>query len=368
LRTLVLSTDAFGGYGGIAMHNRDVLSALCAQAQCTEVVAIPRLIPRATEPLPPKLTYVTTANNNKAKYVASVLQVMLRNRAFDLIVCGHINLLPMAFLAKEVTGAPLVLEMHGVEVWRPTNKPWVNYLAKRIDNFISVSELTRDRFVSWTHLDPRKGHILFNAVHTERFGPGDKSPELVRRYRLEGRTVIMTLGRLVSHERFKGFDEVLALIPELAKEIPSIAYVIGGDGDDRTRLQDEAWRLGIEDRVVFTGFIPEREKADHYRLADAYVMASRGEGFGIVTLEAMACGVPVVASSIDGGREAVRNGELGILVDPRNPTQVKEGILAALRRPNGVVPPGLDFFSFENFTQRLYTIIEACVQSPRTEG
>jgi glycosyltransferase involved in cell wall biosynthesis len=86
---------------------------------------------------------------------------------------------------------------------------------------------------------------------------------------------------------------------------------------DRRCLQEKARSLGVHGRVVFAGYVPESEKADHYRLADAYVMPGRGEGFGIVYLEALACGVPVVASEVDGSREAVREGALGILVDPR---------------------------------------------------
>jgi phosphatidyl-myo-inositol dimannoside synthase len=95
-------------------------------------------------------------------------------------------------------------------------------------------------------------------------------------------------------------------MPALIKEIPTIAYLIAGDGTDRHRLEEKAKSLGVHGRVVFAGYIPESEKADHYRLADAYVMPGRGEGFGIVYLEALACGVPVVASQVDGGREAVR--------------------------------------------------------------
>ena len=76
--------------------------------------------------------------------------------------------------------------------------------------------------------------------------------------------------------------------------------------------------LDLNSRVVFTGFIPESEKADHYRLADAYAMPSWGEGFGFVFLEAMACGVPVVASAIDGGKEAVLDGKLGFVVNRRD--------------------------------------------------
>ncbi len=95
----------------------------------------------------------------------------------------------------------------------------------------------------------------------------------------------------------------------------------------------------------------------HYRLADAYVMPSRGEGFGFVFLEALACGVPVVASCIDGGREAVRDGALGTLVDPREPSDVIRGIEHALAQPTGQVPLGLKYFAFENFTARVHAFL-----------
>jgi phosphatidylinositol alpha-1,6-mannosyltransferase len=116
-------------------------------------------------------------------------------------------------------------------------------------------------------------------------------------------------------------------------DVPNIAYLIVGDGTDHHRLEEKARSLGVHERVVFAGYIPEREKADHYRLADAYVMPGRGEGFGIVYLEALACGVPVVASKLDGSREAVRDGALGILVDPNDAEGIKRGILEALARP-----------------------------------
>jgi glycosyltransferase involved in cell wall biosynthesis len=110
--------------------------------------------------------------------------------------------------------------------------------------------------------------------------------------------------------------------------------------------------LGLDNFVRFTGLLPEEEKAEHFRLADAYVMPSRGEGFGFVFLEAMASGIPVVASAIDGGREAVREGMLGELVDPDLPESIVHGILAALRRPRGVVPKGVEYFAWPNFERR----------------
>jgi glycosyltransferase involved in cell wall biosynthesis len=144
-------------------------------------------------------------------------------------------------------------------------------------------------------------------------------------------------------------------------EIPNVAYIIVGDGSDRPRLEKKARALGVHDRVVFAGLISEAEKADHYRLADTYVMPGWGEGFGIVYLEAMACGIPVVASKVDGSREAVRHGALGIMVDPNDREDIRAGIIEALRRPTGVIPQGLDYFSCINFKRRLHRIIENVV-------
>jgi glycosyltransferase involved in cell wall biosynthesis len=129
-------------------------------------------------------------------------------------------------------------------------------------------------------------------------------------------------------------------------------------------LEAKAQRLGLSDRVVFAGYVPEAEKVDHYRLADAFVMPGRTEGFGIVYLEALACGVPVVASSADASREAVREGALGALVDPDDPADLKRGIREALGQQRGTVPDGLDYFSKERFTARWHRLIDDCFGKP----
>ena len=139
--------------------------------------------------------------------------------------------------------------------------------------------------------------------------------------------------------------------------MPDIAYLIAGDGDDRARLEQKAADLGVADRVVFAGYVPETEKADHYRLADAFVMPGRGEGFGIVYLEALACGVPVVASALDASREAVRDGMLGEVVDPDDAASVRRGILAALSTERKV-PEGLTYFSFGQFVKRWHRVVD----------
>ena len=115
--------------------------------------------------------------------------------------------------------------------------------------------------------------------------------------------------------------------------------------------------LGLERTVVFTGKVLESEKADHYRLADAYVMPSQGEGFGITLLEAMACGIPVLASTRDGTSEAIRKGELGILVDPLSLADVERGILRVLASSRDV-PQGLEYFSKDNFVRKVQAFLD----------
>jgi glycosyltransferase involved in cell wall biosynthesis len=92
-------------------------------------------------------------------------------------------------------------------------------------------------------------------------------------------------------------------------------------------------------------------------------MPGRGEGFGFVFLEALACGIPVVGSTLDGSREALRQGSLGILVNPNCPEDIRAGILEALKRPRGIIPAGLEYFSFENFQKRCHDILRQVVKT-----
>jgi glycosyltransferase involved in cell wall biosynthesis len=364
LRALAFLPDAFGGHGGIALYNRDLLTSVCAMDEVQEVVALPRLVGARMETLPAKLRYRLEAANGKLRYLCTAASILVRDGRFDVVLCGHVNLLPLAAVAKLRVRAPLLMFIYGIDAWRP-QPAGKRLLLRSVDRFVSISDVTREKFTGWSAVGRDRITILPNAIHTDWYGPGGRDPALVARYGLHGKRVLMTLGRLVSSERYKGFDEVLDVLPALAQEMPDLVYLIVGDGTDRARLERKARDLGVHGIVRFTGLVPEAEKADHYRLADAYVMPSRGEGFGFVLLEAMACGVPTVASRLDGGREAVRDGMLGVLVDPCDLEDVKRGIREALRRGRGEPPSGLDFFSFDNFASRARRLVHEAARSPR---
>lgn len=364
MRILFLATDAHGGFGGISQYNRDVLQVLVEWDWIDEVVVVPRVIEHEFK-APRKLTYVEEAARGVPRYLGACLKIALSSKSFDLIYCAHLNLVPFARLVAGLTGKPLVLAIYGIEAWLPPRRRFVTWMAKGLNvPTISISRLTADRYRDWSGVDPSHLCIVPNAIRSEDYGLGSRPHYLVDRYGLRGRRIIMTMGRMPDAERQKGFDEVLDALPSLREKHPNLVYALVGDGPDRARLERKAIELGLGDAVVFAGRITEREKADHYRLADAYVMPSSGEGFGFVILEALACGLPVVASKTDGTFEAVRDGKLGLVVNPADRTELATSIMAVLNDPKQV-QPGLEFFSFENFGKRIRSILSEAVEASK---
>jgi asparagine synthase (glutamine-hydrolysing) len=356
MRVLAIVTDAYGGHGGIAKFNRDLVSSVAAMPGCSEVVCLPVVITRPVEGVPRGVTFIAAAAGNKARYVLAVLKAM-RQGPYGMVLVGHVNMSTLGTWVARRLGVPCVLFVHGIDVWTPHKSPAVRRSLPLFDRVVGVSQHSLDRFNHWAGLDPTRQRVLPNCVDLQQFTPGPKAADLVQQYGLQDRTVLMTFGRLASEERFKGFDEVMEVLPALAKDIPNLVYLVCGGGPDLQRLQAKAKALGLEARVRFTGFVDEQRKADHYRLADAYVMPSRGEGFGIVFLEALACGVPVMGSTVDGSREALLNGKLGELVHPAQADEVRLGILRTLARERGdAIRP--QEFSVDVFAKRVGTIVQ----------
>jgi glycosyltransferase involved in cell wall biosynthesis len=305
--------------------------------------------------MPANLDFRRDGLGGRLRYVAAALRLMLRGRA-DIVMCCHLRLLPLAWLAARWQGVPLVLVIFGIDAWERPRNPLLPLLLRQVDRVLSISRITTERFAAWSGFPAAAILELPPCIDLAGFAPGPRDPALEARYGLAGKRVIMTFGRLVSQARAKGMDEVLAVLPSLLRRWPDLAYLIAGDGPDRARLETLAAAPALAGHVVFAGRVDEAEKAAHYRLADVYAMPSRGEGFGIVLLEAMACGIPVIASSRDGGRDAARDGALGRLVDPDDPAALEAAILAALDEPKAV-PAGLDFFSLAAFRRRIAALL-----------
>jgi phosphatidylinositol alpha-1,6-mannosyltransferase len=179
--------------------------------------------------------------------------------------------------------------------------------------------------------------VLPNTVR-DVFAPGIASPAYRERLGLRGGPVLLTVGRLASTERSKGHEPIFTILPALRAQFPDLVYVIAGDGDDRERLEARARELGLgQETVRFLGYVPDEELPDLYRLADLFVMPSATEGFGIVYLEAAACGLRVLGGAGDGSNDAIQDGRVGAMVDPDDSNALLRAIETGLS--NGRVDP-----------------------------
>jgi len=154
----------------------------------------------------------------------------------------------------------MALNLYGYEAWHPPSGGLNRRLARGVDAAVAITDVTRQRFLGWSGVPAARSHVLPCAVDLSSYGPGPAPTELAQRHGLAGRRVLMTLARLSADERYKGIDEVLEALPDLAREIPNVSYLICGDGSDRSRLEAKAVQLGLRDRVVFAGRIAEEAK------------------------------------------------------------------------------------------------------------
>ena len=365
MNVVFLVTDAMGGYGGIAKFNRDFIEALETYNGIKKITLFPCFLPLRTnlKLKTSKVDYVEMASKGKLNYILAVLKFCFKPkpaREVDAILCGHIHLLPAAVLIHWFTRANIHLTLHGLEAWHPPKIGAVisRFLLKKVRGFISVSYFTRDKFIEWTGLNPCEISILPNSVDLGRFFPGPPHEGLLRKHCLEGKKILLTVGRLEGREKFKGFDQIIEILPSLSLKIPDLVYMIVGDGTDRERLEKKAEELGVQKQVIFAGYVEEAEKADYYRLADLYVMPSKVEGFGIVYLEALACGIPVIGSKADASREVLQEGGWGVLVDPDNLKELENVILRSLDKKRGMVPDGLSRYSRFVFQKTCHTLFD----------
>lgn len=373
MKILVLVSDAYGGRGGIALYNRHLLRALCEHSHIDTVIAIPRNAVYDLEELPPKLKYITEALGSKFKYLTTCLRTAFKESDINLIICSHLHLLPFAFLLKFFFKCPVVLVTYGLESWTPTRHRSVNFLCRKVDAFISISKLTAKRFIKWSKLDYAKFYYLPNCIDESQYGSAPKPAMLEERYGTRNKTVVMTAGRLDidDYEKNKGFDEVLEVLPELRKQIPNLIYMIIGDGDDRKRLYQKAKSLGVNDIVTFTGYVPDCEKADYYRLADIFAMPGSNKlfdryPFRFVFLEALACGVPVIGCRLEEEYEGDPDAnQLIIQVDPNDRDSIKQGIISAIKRPKAF-NSGIENFYYPVFKKKAHGILDNILEHPST--
>ena len=270
----------------------------------------------------------TGFGRSKSKFIASALRAALRQPR--LIVAFHPNLAPVVAAMKLCSPrSRAVVFTHGIEVWAPLglDRRWA---LRRSDMVLAPSSHTLRQLVTQQGVAESKIKKLRWSLGPEFTAnalpcASHRLPEGFPRGR-----VVLTVGRWDAREAYKGLDHLITALPTLLGELPDLHLVAIGDGTDLPRLERLAEQLGVAGRVHFLRQVPPEEIAAAYDACEVFALPSGGEGFGLVFLEAMSHGKPVIGGAHGGTPEIIEEGISGYLVRHGDVAQLTERLLHLL--------------------------------------
>jgi phosphatidyl-myo-inositol dimannoside synthase len=293
---------------------------------------------------------------------ALIFHLLRRIRQIDVLYLGHVNMAPIGLLLRLFRpGIRYCVVTHGIEVWEPLGA--MRRLGlRRAQRVMAVSAYTASAMVKAQKLDARKVFVLAPAL--DPIFTRGPSVDAAIPVPASGR-MLLTVGRLIAAEPGKGIEYVIQALPKVSKAVADPYFVIVGEGDLRPRLEELARENGVQDRVIFTGALRLEQLKGLYTRTDVFVMPSRQEGFGIVYLEAMFFGRPVIAGNAGGAPEIVQDGVTGFAVDPDNLEELTARLIQILQDDPLRAKMGAagrqrveDYFTFERFEEGLTKILD----------
>jgi len=269
--------------------------------------------------------FVFTGNEgSKARFTAAAVRSAMRRA--KLVVAGHPNLAPVT-QAMRISAPRMksLVSTHGVEVWKPLS-PVRQRALRHASLILAPTHDTASHVVTQQRIPQSRVRVLPWALDPqfEALAASSASQALPPNYP-EGR-VILAVGRWSSTERYKGMDMLIAALPRLLLERPDLHLVFIGEGDDQAWLEGFVAERGLHRHVHFLSKLTYPEIAACYAKCEIFALPSSGEGFGLVYLEAMAYGKPVVAGAHGGAPEVVEDGKTGYLVHHGDVTQLATSI------------------------------------------
>jgi phosphatidyl-myo-inositol dimannoside synthase len=272
----------------------------------------------------------TGSERAKARFTATAVRAA-RRRA-KLVVAGHVNLAPVVRAMR--VAAPRMKSIicsHGVEVWEPL--PLLRRRALRKATLIlAPSQSTADHVAAMQKISAERIRVLPWALDPQ-FEAMVAQPRVPLPANFPSGPVIFTVGRWLASERYKGMDTLITALPRLLTRWPALQLVLAGEGDDRAWLEDLAQRNGVTLHVHFVSKLSYAELASCYAACDVFALPSSGEGFGLVYLEAMAFGKPVIGGAHGGAPEVIQDGLTGYLVQHGDASQLATCIETFLADP-----------------------------------
>ncbi|MFV9507877.1 MAG: glycosyltransferase family 4 protein [Oscillochloridaceae bacterium umkhey_bin13] len=252
--------------------------------------------------------------------VAALRAALMIHPAPHQILVWHLALLRL-FPLLRAPRARVTLMLLGIEAWRQ-HDPLTRLLLRRVDHFLSISDYTWQRFLSfYPSLRARPHTTVYLGLDTPAtlLHPPPPDPPAA-----------LILGRIARAEDYKGHRELIMAWPLVRRVVPTAQLWIAGDGDLRPELEQLAQAQGLPDAIHFFGRVSEAQKNDLLARCRCLAMPSRGEGFGLVYLEAMRLGRPCLVSTADAGREVVNPPEAGLAVDPADRSALATALIRLL--------------------------------------
>jgi len=301
--------------------------------------------------------------------VKFLIHSLLKSYNADKVVIGHINLALVLLLIKFLLFRYLILIVHGIEVWNRLS--YIKKLSlKKTDTILSVSEFTKNKILENNDLNSDKISIFPDTIDPFFEIPSNfEKPEFLKSKLniRENDKVLLTVSRLSSSEMYKGYDKVIEVLPDAIEQIPNIKYLIVGKGDQQEidRINTLINKLRLENHVFLLGYVPNDQLVDYYLLCDLFILPSKGEGFGIVLLEAMICGKNIITGNVDASKELVENTGYGILADPENNEDIKEKIIEYFENnvsnmrtdPLQIQKRCIELYGFGEFKENLTNVV-----------
>jgi phosphatidylinositol alpha-1,6-mannosyltransferase len=254
---------------------------------------------------------------------------------------------------------PAMMYIHGIEVWEQAPARYIE-AARRMTILVANSQYTREK-AERLHGGFARARVCWLATESDTPAPAGVPLE-------ERAPNVLIVGRLVG-DRPKGHRELIACWPEVMAAVPGATLHIVGDGPGAAQLQALAANSPAAPNIVFHGFVPEEALDSHYAQARVFAMPSRGEGFGLVYIEAMRHGLPVVASVHDAAPEVVVEGQTGYVVDQDRPGELADRLVRLLQKPEHAAQLGeagrrrwAEHFCYSAFRQRFRPLLHEFLQ------
>ncbi|BAT54504.1 glycosyltransferase [Nostoc sp. NIES-3756] len=249
----------------------------------------------------------------------------------NVVISTHVNYATACYILKLISGVSYWVIAHGLEAWEIESST-TKLALQKADKIISVSNYTRLRLIEKMNVNADKITILPNTFDINKFQISSKPTNLLKKYKLtHEQPVILTVSRMGRMAQYKGYDKIIQSLVKVRSQIPNVHFILAGKGDDLPRVKELVSSLNLDSCVTLAGFVPDEELCDYYNLCDVFAMPSKGEGFGIVYLEALACGKPVLAGNQDGSIDPLAKGKLGCLVDPDNVKEIADNLIQILQ-------------------------------------